>query len=107
MRTGYVIITASGWAQCDTDEDFGFAAAIWDSSIYPDFNQAAKARDDLIEAEKKEFAATYVEDGEEDRVDFGDGGTGALDDEKYVQFFLDDEMQSETKYYIKQVFIRD
>lgn len=107
MKTGYVIITASGWTQCDTDEDFGFAASVLDSSIYTDYNKAVKARDDLIETDKEEFAATYIEDGEEDRVDFDEGGEGTLDEEKYVQFFLDDELQYENKYYIKQVYIRD
>lgn len=40
MKKGYAIVIASGWDQCDTDEDlgdFGFAASV--GGVYPDYNE--------------------------------------------------------------------
>lgn len=102
MKTGYALVTAAGWPQCDTDDDFGFAATVDD--VYLDYNKAYVARDKIIENDKEEFTAEYAEDGEEDRVDFSED---EVDEVKYVQFLLDGRVLNETKYYIKPVYIRD
>lgn len=105
MKKGYAIVVASGWGQCDTDEDlgdFGFAASI--AGVYLDYNKAVEERENVISADKNDFAANFGEDGDEDRIGFDEG---EVDDYKYIQFILDDVVQSETKYYIKQVYIRD
>lgn len=102
MKTGYAIMVASGWPQCDTDENFGFAATVND--IYIDHNKAVEARDAMIKKDKEEIVANYKEDGDEDRVGFEEG---EIDDEKYLRFYLDGYLQVENKYYIKPVYIRD
>lgn len=102
METGFVILTTTGWPECDTYDDFGFTASV--SDIYLAYNKAVKARDDMIETDKKDFAANYIEDGEGDRVDFIEGGD---DEEKYVQFLLDNDVQYETKYSVKQIYVKD
>lgn len=105
MKKGYAIVVTSGWGQCDTDEDlgdFGFAASI--AGVYLDYNKAVEERENIISADKDDFAADFVDDGNAYRVGFDEG---EVDDYKYIQFVLDDVVQSETKYYIKPVYIRD
>lgn len=102
MKKGYAIMVASGWSQCDTDENFGFSATVND--IYLDYNKAVEARDAMIKKDKEEIVANYKEDGEEDRVGFDEG---EIDDEKYLQFYLDGYLQVEHKYYIGPVNIND
>ena len=105
MKKGYAIVIASGWGQCDTDEDlgdFGFSASI--DGVYLDYNKAVEERENIISSDKDDFAADFGEDGDEDRIGFDEG---EVDDYKYIQFILDDVVQSETKYYIKPVYIRD
>ena len=105
MKRGYAIVVASGWSQCDTDKDlgdFGFAASV--DSVYLDYNKAVEERENIISADKDSFAVSFGEDGDADRIGFDEGEIG---DYKYIQFILDDVVQSETKYYIKSVNIND
>lgn len=104
MKKGYAVLVASGWGQCDTDEDlgdFGFAASI--AGVYLDYNKAVEERENIISADKDNFAANYKDDDGVGLVGFDEG---EIDDYKYIEFILDDVVQSETKYYIKPVYIR-
>lgn len=105
MKKGYAIVVASGWSQCDTDEDlgdFGFAASVDD--VYFDYNKAVEARESIISADKNNFAVDFGDEGDADRIDFDEG---EINDYKYIRFILDDVVQSETKYYIRPVNIND
>lgn len=102
MKKGYALVTANAWGQC-TDDGFGFSAMVDD--IYLDYNKAVEARDAMIENDKEKYVEEH--NGGDEYDDGLDIYEGEEDEEKYVQFILYGELQYETKYYIKPVYIRD